>query len=270
MKYLTIIWKFINSKFFVYVMGMVIIALVINTCAFNKKDDNGTKIINQNINANDTTIKRYIDESGKFNAEKEVWILSEKELKKQNEELYERVKKQEGDIISLNVANFSLTQSIDILHDSINFLHENSNTEFLNDSTLKVDWDLFYSWDDDNSDRFIGHSIIDLDLGNNKIRKTTTLMDSRVSKISLTFGEKVVDGKYNVFVTSKYPGLSPVSMEGFFMNPNDNEHIKSLMEKDHWFTGFGTGPALNLGYDFINSQPAFMIGWSIHYNVYQW
>ncbi len=65
-----------------------------------------------------------------------------------------------------------------------------------------------YDWDENNFDYFTGKTLVKVDTSNYKVTHLNTQMDERESQIDLAFGNKVVNGKYNVFVTSKYPGLS--------------------------------------------------------------
>ena len=95
-------------------------------------------------------------------------------------------------------------------------------------------------------------------------------MDSRQSRINITFGEKVEDGKYNVYITSKYPGLTSQSMKGVFIDPNTNPEIRKLIEKRHWFTGFSFSVGITPGYDVFRGVPTVVLGGTMGYTIYQW
>ena len=192
-------------------------------------------------------------------------------MKEQNKDLSDRVKNQNGRIISLNHTVFNLKQDTALLHDSINFLLAIiGDAEKINDSTWNLPWQLQYTWDPTNYDIFRGHTLLRVDTNTHKVTHLNTLMDFRDSQIDLTFGEKVVDGKYNVYVESKYPGLSTKSMEGVFIDPNSNKDIKKLIEKQHWFTGFSLSVGITPGYDFINQRPTIVVGPTLGYSIYQW
>jgi hypothetical protein len=271
-KILSSIWKFINSKFFGYILVALILVFFAGQCRRNTDLQRENIIKEQNIAAADTTIIEYKTKEGIYQAEKAIWILTEKELKEQNTLLSNLVNKQSGNIISLNRANLSLKQDTILLHDSIRYL-----TAII-DNAIKIDdeiwilpWQLKYDWDENNYDYFKGKTLVKVDTANDyKVIHLDTQMDERDSQIDLTFGEKVVDGKYNVYISSKYPGLTSKSMEGVFINPNTNKDIKKLIEKRHWFTGFSLSVGMNVGYDFINNKPAITIGPSLGYTIYSW
>jgi len=271
MEILKKIWNFINSKIFGYIFIAIIIILLINQ--FKRAADLKRENIQQqqNISAADSIISSYKNNNNEYVAEKAIWILSEKELKKQNKELYDEVKNQNGQIISLNNTIFKLVQDTILLHDSISYLRTMiGEAEKLNGTKWNLPWELQYVWDEKNHDNFKGHTIVEIDTVNYNVKHVNTVLDERNSQIDLIFGEKVVGGKYSVYVSSKYPGLTTNSMAGVLIDPNTNTDIKDLIEKRHWFTGFGVGPTLNVGYDFINQKPAIIIGVGIHYNIYNW
>ena len=268
---LKIIWGFINSKFFGYAVIALLILFLAGQCKHSSDLKRDNKIKDQNIAAADSTINEYKTKEGKYTAEKAVWILTEKDLKKQNKDLYDKVESQSGKIISLNNAVLHLRQDTSMLHDSIRYLKAIiGKAGDLGDGNWNIPWELYYTWDKNNFDIFKGHSVVYVDSITKKVTHKNTLMDFRESNIDLVFGEKVVDGKFNVYATTTYPGLSIKSLEGYFIDPNSNKNIKGLIEKNHWFTGFGVGPTFNIGYDFLHNQPAIIVGAGIRYNFYQW
>jgi len=270
-KFLEAIWKFINSKFFGYAVAIVLILLLAGQCKRNTDLRRENRIQEQNIAAANDSIKTYKDKNGRLTSEKAVWILTEKQLKEENKELYDKVKAQDGKIISLNNVVFQLKQDTTILHDTIRYLKSIIGKPVqIDKTTWSVPWELKYTWDSQNYDNFYGHTIVQVDTTTFVVSHKNTLMDKREGNIELTFGEKVVDGKYNVYVTSKYPGLSTKSMEGVFIDPNSNKYIKDLIEKRHWFTGFSVSIGITPTWDFIHKQPTVVIGPTLGYNIFSW
>jgi hypothetical protein len=214
----------------------------------------------------------YKTKSGALQSEKEIFIKSEKELKSENSDLYKRIKQQDGHIISLNHAVIKLQQDTALLHDSIRYLHQVIGEAVqIDENTWMLPWELRYDWDETNYDIFKGKTFVSV--SNNdplKLKHDNTLLYFRESQIDITFGEKVVDGKYNVYIQSKYPGFTPESMTGVFIDPNTNKDIKNLIKKKHWFTGFSLSVSATVGYDPINLRPAIVVGPSINYNIYSW
>jgi hypothetical protein len=79
--------------------------------------------------------------------------------------------------------------------------------------------------------------------------------------MTLTWGQKYEKGRVHVFAWTSHPAFQATLLEGTYVD---------YPKKKHWFTGFGIGPNLSLGYDFINNRPAFIFGIGIQYNIYQW
>jgi hypothetical protein len=268
-KILDTIWKFINSKFFGYALVIIAIIIIASQCQRNHNLKRDNIIDEQNLAAKNNEINTYKNKNGELESEKAIYILTEKELKKENKELFDKVKAQSGQIISLNNVVFSLKQDTTILHDSIRYLKAIiGNAVQLDATSWVMPWTLEYKWDENNYDIFKGRTFVDLDTNTFKLTHKNTLMDYRDSQIDLTFGEKVVDGKYNVYITTKYPGLSAKSISGVLIDPNSSP-IKDLMKKRHWFQGFGISIGITPTYDFINKCPVIVIGPSIGYVFYQ-
>lgn len=272
-KVLEAIWKFINSKFFGYAVAIVLILFLAGQCKRNNDLQRENAIQEQNIAAANDSIKTYKNKNGVLTSEKAVWILTEKELKEQNKALYDKVQAQNGKIISLNNVIFGLKQDTAILHDTIRYLKTIIGKPIqIDKTTWSLPWELSYKWDTEgkNWDNFKGHTIVQVDTTNFSVIHKNTMLDQRTGGIELTFGEKVVDGKFNVYVSTKYPGLSAKSMEGYFVDPNTSKALKSLIEKRHWFTGFSISFGITPTWDFIHKQPTIVIGPSLGYTIYQW
>lgn len=267
----TKIWGFINSKLFVIVIITILLLIVASQCKSKGNLKRELFISEQNRSAAEDSIKVYKNRLGDLVSEKSVWILTERELKEQNRVLYEQVSNQRGTVISLNRAIISLLQDSIMLSDSINFLKSTiGQAQQLDKTEWRFPWKLEYTWDKDNYDMFSGYTLISVDTINfDLFHKTTNLID-RESRIHLTFGEKVVDNKFNVFIATKYPGFTTESLEGVFIDPNTNRYIKQLIKKRHWFAGWSVNFGVTAGYDFLHNKPALVIGPSFGYTIYQW
>jgi len=271
-KIIKIIWTILNSRIFYIVMIILLVMFGLKKCSneHNLRIDND--ILEQNVSAYNDTIRLFKSKNGDLQAEKEIYIKSYKELKEENSDLYKRVKSQKGHIISLNRSIIKLKQDTSILHDSIRYLHSIIGQAVKIDSnTWMLPWELKYTWDKTNYDIFKGKTFVSVSNdGELKLKHDNTLLYYRESQIDVEFGEKVVDGKYNVFIKSAYPGFTPSALEGVFIDPNTNKDIKKLMKKDHWFTGFSVGISVTLGYDLVGQKPGLVVGPSLTYNIYNW
>ena len=143
----------------------------------------------------------------------------------------------------------------------------------INDSTWLMPWELTYNYDSLNSDYIKGETtvgVMKLD-GGFKLNHLDTRLLSRETQIELTFGQRVVDDKLNIFLQTNYPGFSPSVMEGTMIDPNDNKYIKSLLKKNKWFPNtWNVGLGATVGYDFLHNQPAIVVGANLTYSLYQW
>ena len=268
-KILETIWTVIKSKYFAYAVVGVITLFAFGQC--NSKQDEIAKRTkaDQNLVAMNDTAKFYKDKYGNSVTEKSVLILSEKELKKQNGDLYNEVQKQKGNVISLNNTILQLKQDTADLRGK---LKNGKGEVVVIDSThFKVNWSMDYIWDDKNFDKYQGTTLLSVSSKNPlNLKHDKTELTGRQSQIDLTFGEKVVDGKYKVFIQSAYPGLTQKSLEGVFIDPNTNKDIKKLMKKQHWFTGFSVGISVTPGYDLLGNKFGITVGPSLTWNMFQW
>lgn len=274
-KYLEVIWKIVSSNIFAYVIAGGILFFAFQQCE-SKKDLVAEKTkLEQNIKAKNDSIETYKLKNGTLVKEKGILILSEKELKKENSDLYKQVKQQSGSIITLNNAVLSLKQDTELLNDKIRYLRAViDSAKQIGDNRWEMPWTLEYVWNKDstNYDRFRGKTFVSVVSKTPlKLQHDNTMMLERESKINITFGEKVTkDGKYNVYLESKYPGFDVEQMKGVFIDPNTNKDIKRLMKKQHWFTGFSFGVSVVAGKDLFSNGMGVMVGPSLTWNIYQW
>lgn len=267
-----VLWTVLNSRVFYFLIMAAIFFFAFQKCKSEEDLIAEKTKLEQNISAKNDTIKYYKSKTGTLQAEKEIFIKTEKELKKENSDLYKRIQKQEGNIISLNRSVIKLTQEKEELNDTIEKLRKIIGEAVQVDSnTWMFPWRLEYEWDSTNYDIFEGETFVSVSNKSPiKLKHDDTKLTYRETQIDIEFGEKVVDGKYNVFINSEYPGFKPETLEGVFIDPNSNKDIKKLMKKDHWFTGYSIAISITPGYDVINQKPTIVVGPSLNYNIYQW
>ena len=102
------------------------------------------------------------------------------------------------------------------------------------------------------------------------VKNIGTELLTRESNIDVTFGEKVVNDKYVVYIQSAYPGFTAKSLEGFMVDPNSNKYIKKLIKKQHWFTGWSLGLGVTPGYEITNGKFGLCVGPTLQWNIYNW
>ena len=136
----------------------------------------------------------------------------------------------------------------------------------VNDSTWHIDWSIAYIYDEYNYDRYSGRTRIGLRgigefLDDVIIFHQGTSLLERDSQIRLTWGQKYENGGVRIFARTAHPAFEAQFLEGVYVD---------YPRKRNWFTGFGIGPSINIGWDVVNSRPALIIGGGIHYSIYQW
>jgi len=267
MKILKSIWKFFNSKIFGYTVIAVVILLLVGTCGRNSNLKEEVKRKDQNLIASNDTLKTERLKNGDLQVSINGYMANAKELESFNEDLANQVKKEKGKVITLNNIVFHLKQDTADLQAYINELLSKFETpEKVNDSTWNVDWTLVYTYDSDNYDIFNGRTQVGL-RGPESFLKDITLTHNKTSllnrdsKMSLTWGQKYEDKKLKVFAQTSHPAFQTQLLEGVYVD---------YPSKRHWFSGFGIGPSVNLGYDFLHNQPAIIVGIGLQYNIYNW
>jgi len=225
-----------------------------------KTHQNNIEVLNDTI----TTIKL---RNGDLESSVLGFKANAKELKDYNDKLAKQVKKEKGKVITLNNIVFTLNQNLTDLNQYIDSLQSifDKPTQ-INDSLWVIKWTLPYYYNDDNYDIYSGSTYITVNgklecIKNIKLNHKFTELTNRDSKMTLTWGQKYEDGRVHIFARTSHPAFQAQLLEGTYVD---------YPKKRHWFTGFGIGPNFTLGYDFVNSKSAAILGIGIQYNIYQW
>ena len=262
------IWDIIYPQFIGYLIAIVVILFLVQTCKNNTDLRKDLSNYSQNVSALTDTLKKERLKNGDLQYSISGFIISEKNLKDLNLQLYNDVKEQKGRVISINRAVINLNQNIKDLNKYIDSLKTIIGSSIkLNDSTYILPWTLSYTYDLNNYDTFKGETELGLNLKTggkslsdiSVINKNTELL-SRSSRISLVWGQKMEKGKLRIFVNSAYPGFSAGSLEGVLLD---------APSKKHWFPGWSIGIGITPSYDFINQKPAVLIGPTLGWQIYQ-
>ena len=287
MKILKAIWDFINSKFFGYVVAIVLVIIMATMCQRMRELKEDLSQTEQNNSALTDTLKKERLKTGELQFTIDGFIASEKELKKLNKDLYNELQKQKGKVISLNKIVILLQQDTTDLRKYIAKLEGLLEEPIkLNDSTYLVPWTLHYIYDKDttNYDLFKGQTKVRLAWAKNRLLLTPddqpsiftksnfefadvevkhlgTEMTSRATQIELVWGQKWENGRLRVFANSAYPGFSVQNMQGVLLD---------VPKRPHWFTGFSVNLGFTPTYDFIQKKPTIVFGPSFGYTIYQW
>lgn len=267
-------WEFINSKVFFIILAVIIGFFFIQSLDNSNDLKRELKINEQNLLASKDTIKIIKNKNGDLEASKSIYITSEKELKNVNSTLNKKIKNIEGELITANRTVFKLKQDTTDLKKQIKYLKKKIGESIkINDSTWIMPWEIKYQYDSTNYDLFNGKTIVGIFKFNNKysLKHIDTELINRETQIDLVFGQRIVDGKFNVYIKTSYPGFKPSILDGALIDPNDNKYIKELIKKRQFLPNtWNIGVGATVGYDFLNLRPAIVVGASITYSLYQW
>lgn len=288
--------NFFRSKTFLVIVVVVISLGFGRSCAKVRDLERQNNIKEQNIIALKDTVRMERTKSGTLEATVAGFISSEKSLKKLNDELYKEVQDQKGNVISLNKIVFQLKQDAVELKKHINYLESIMSQPIqLNDSIYCIPWRLEYDWDSTNFDIYKGETTIGIVArqsvplsilkgskpliyqfdntfnGLFELKHYNTEIIERTTQVDMSFGQEIVDDRLRVFVTTKYPGFTAISMQGWMIDPNTDPDIKKLMKKKKWIPNtWSVGGGPSFGYNVLSGKPYLGIGVNINYNLLQW
>lgn len=274
MKNLTLekIWNFIKSKSFVAIIIIGLILFSAQQCSTIREITRQKTISEQNESALKDSLYFERTKKGELLVTIDGYIATEKELKTLNKDLWERVKAQDGKIISLNHTIVQLVQ------DSATLKKYLKEKDKLIQKLLKIDsstyvapWKLTYKYDSTNFDVFTGKTYIGvLSKDPLELAHIDTELTKRLTQIDLTWGQKIEKNSLRVFIQSNYPGFTVTQMEGVLIDPNTNPYFKELMKKKKWFSGISVGFGATAGYNLTDGKYGLVIGPTISYNIYSW
>jgi len=264
------IWAFLNSRVFVIILIVVLILIGAGQCKRIVDLNRDIDYHEQNQSALTDSLKFERQKNGELLVSIDGYISTEKELKSLNKKLWDEVQGQKGKVLMLTNTivvmrqdSTALAQAVDSLLVVIGKLQQNGNF-------YTAPWSIGQRFSTGNYYQIAGSTVVQvLNTDPFEMRHDTTYLTNFVNSIDLTYGQKVEDKKLRVFIQSDYPGFTVKSMEGVLIDPNEWPTVFQS-EKRHWFSGFGVGPNISMGWDFLNSQPSLIVGVGVHYNIYQW
>jgi hypothetical protein len=266
------LWTFLNSRVFVIILVVVLLMFAAAQCKKMVDKDREIAINEQNIAALTDSLKYEKNKNGDWEISKSIFISTIDGLKKLNEDLWKRVNAQGGDIVSLTHTVIRLKQDSAELAQHVDRLKIYiGELEKIDTNHFEAPWTLPYKYDNNNFFSVKGRTRIGV-LRQNPLYLVhdTTYLTGFENQIDITFGEEIVKDKLRVYITSAFPGFSVKSMDGWMIDPATNPLLKKLInKKEHWFTGFGVGPNVSLGWNVLQAKPALIIGVGLHYNIYE-
>jgi type II secretory pathway pseudopilin PulG len=270
MKYLKNIIDFINKySSLLLIIGIIILILLLSVQCNRKKQLKQQQIKDkQNISALNDSITTEKLKNGALQISINGFVATQKELKSLNADLYNQVKAQKGNVLSLSNVILKLTQDTVQLRKYLNqALSQSNQTIPIGNNKYSFLWTLKFTYDVDNFDLFQGKTNVDLSNPLNPKQINTELF-SRITQINLSFGQKIEDNKLRIFVESKYPGFTVESLKGVLIDPNESPYIRKLMKKKHWFNGWQIGFGITPGLNLATGNYSLVVGPTFSWNIY--
>lgn len=267
MKALKMVWDFLNSRVGGYVILFLLVVFLIGTCKRSSSLRDDIQRHQNNVEALTDKLREERTHSGELRASIQGYVANTRELEIYNRELAEQVKNERGKVITLNNIVFNLRQDVDDLNKYIDELLTKFNEPVqVDDSTWRVDWNLAYTYDEYNYDRYTGRTIIGLTGDVNLLRDITlnhrgTSLLNRDSQMRLTWGQTEEDGKLRVYAQTAHPAFRAQLLEGVYVD---------YPAKRNWFTGISVGPHVGMSWNFNESRVITYVGVGLQYNIYHW
>lgn len=268
----------------------ILCAILFKDCGRTLTDDRITKL-EQNIAAFKDTLIIERNKVGEWQAKHAVIAATAKDLKILNEELYNEVQKQKGNVIYLSKINAQLEQKIKDLQNTPDD-PDNITVNVNNDGTQTVNWKYDTVYSKGNERHMVGTAKIGF-MNDTAVVKTyiTDKGDTLSIRIPLIDKDDVIvnipkdiikmtlvtglerdekDDVLRIFVRSSYPGFQVTDLEGAIIDPQKDELIKSYFPRKRFVIGTygGIGATFNM---FDNYKPAIgpSIGISLTYKIFE-
>ena len=269
-KILTGVWKFLNSR--IFVIALIVGLILVGLGELRKIRDLNRDVIHheQNVSALTDSLLFERTKTGELLVSIDGYITSEKTLKTLNRELWDEIQAQKGKVLMLTNTLIGIKQDSTELAKTIDELNVKIGELQQIGDKYTAPWTIPHKYNEKNYFTVKGATVVQvMSQDPFKMRHDTTYLTEFENHIDISYGQKVENNKLRVYILSEYPGFTVESMEGVLIDPSEWPSIFKPTKR-HWFTGFGVGPELTVGWDFFQSKPAFVLGVGIHYNIYEW
>jgi hypothetical protein len=251
--------------FLLLALVILLSVLLFNTYNSLKLEKNNreyyAKIDEQNRKALTDSLTKFFNEKTKqWETEKAAYVLNLEDLKNYNKNLYNKVKKLEGDIAFL----ISSTGVIDIGKITVgNELIKYNNNKY----GLKFD----NPYKDDGLTQEISgvskfYAIPDIANKQWIVKSDSTIFEKNKMTLNISYGMREIDNKYNIFAISSSPKVQFTDLTGGYFLDKQPEQPPQKVKR------WGIGPYFGWGIyneNFKNSDLKIGVsaGFSIHYSI---
>ena len=223
------------------------------------------QLYKQNIRALGDSIK--VEFNKKLNAldfSKQSFVVNKfSELERYNAYLYNELSKVKGDIMSAIDSKVKITMPSVTLGNRLEIINKDSNYYGLRFSRVYADSG--FSQKISGSSRFYVN--LNEKLKSWTIKPDVTILDTNQMTLRILYGTRKKDKGYEVYAISKSPYAKLDELEGaYFVN---NQIVPPAKVKN-WAIGPYIGFGLNTDYNLANPRFGWSLGFSVHYDVFQW
>jgi len=268
MNFLTIIKKYYPIIFFI---ALVIVSVFLfQTCSTLKTEraqwEFQQKQNTQNWNASkDSLFEEFNRKLNAFITSKDNYVINEiKDLKKYNQDLYNQLKNLKGDVIAAIDTKVSGDLGGLTAGNELVIIDSNTNNYALKfESKFKdkgfeqylTGFSRFYAYPD-----FINKKWV--------LKPDTTIFETNLTKINITYGFRNLNDKYEVYAISPSPKIQINNLDGVFIL--DKAPEKTPLKPKNFSFGPYVGFGLNTDYNLANPRFGWSMGVSVHYNIWSW
>ena len=236
----------------ILMIGFVIVLLLfLRQCSVTDGLKDDLLIAGQNEKALNDSVRVTTNKLGEQIFLKNTFIADGKKLKELNAELYKEVKNLKGDVKIITTANTEIKSDPIYLTNTI--------TKYA-DGVVNIGWKYDSIFSKGNYRKLAGISKIQYD-STNVLDKGTTITQDEIG-ISVTTGLVKLDGSYQIFVKSNYPGMTISDIQGSILD-------KNMIQSDESSWVFGPYVGVGVGVDPVNKTigPNVSFGLGITYNL---
>lgn len=269
MKIINIIWDFIknpvNQRLILAICLIILGIIFFQTCNSNKQLKQDVLKSEINRKALTDSIRLVKNKAGELQSEKNAFVAINKELKDLNNNLYNEVKKQKGNVLSLTILNANLSMKINTLEDSLRNSKHGVIYNALTNS-YSIPWDFNQTFDEKNNRIIEGHTVARWDSLSNTLLNEGTILDKFNLNFNIVTGLSEEDNNLKIFVKSNYPDLKFNNIEGALIDPNKSPLIKKLMNQKRWSIGPNAGYGMVITSSGIKT--GLIVGVSLQYKFF--
>jgi hypothetical protein len=235
-------WEYIKKiDIRLLMMGaiVVLVLLLLQQCGATRNAKTDLAMANQNIFALNDTIRVAKNRADELQYEKGMLITSEKGLKDLNENLYNELKKQRGDIAFLQqiVGKLSTPKPDGPIPGTGGVTGNPCDST----GTYFAEWEDYRQFDSLNYRRLKAKT--DIKVFKKKVTDVKTeILTDEIGFNLITGIKENKEGNFEIFVKSDYPGFVPTRIDGAFIPRKD---LFPPQKKKNW--SVGVGPQIGVG-----------------------